>query len=36
MTENVFEETEIVKIPIDRLGFNVAFGIIDVDTFTAN
>jgi len=37
MQKNVFEDTEIVKVPSapERLGFNVAFGIIDVDTYKA-
>ena len=35
LNENVFADTDIVKIPKDRLGFNIAFGIIDLNTYKA-
>jgi len=35
MKKNVFEDTEIVKTTSGRLGFNIAFGIIDFDTYAA-
>ncbi len=31
----MFADTEIVQPQKDRLGFNIAFGIIDLDTFKA-
>ena len=31
----MFAEKEIVQNSKDRLGFNIAFGIIDLDTFKA-
>jgi len=33
MNKNHFDDAETVKTVPDRLGFNVAFGIIDIDTY---
>ena len=35
LNENVFVDTEIVQTPKDRLGFNIAFGLIDTGTYKA-
>jgi hypothetical protein len=35
LNENVFSDTEIVQNPKERLGFNIAFGIIDIFTYKA-
>jgi hypothetical protein len=35
LNENVFADTDIVQTPKDRLGFNIAFGIIDAFTYKA-
>ena len=35
MNTDVFTNSEIVQTPEDRLGFNIAFGIIDIMTWKA-
>ncbi len=35
MSPDVFTNPEIVQTPEDRLGFNIAFGIIDINTSKA-
>jgi len=35
LNENVFEDTEIIQTPKDRLGFNFAFGVFDYSSFKA-
>ncbi len=32
LSENVFADSEIIQTPKDRLGFNIAFGLVDVST----
>ncbi len=32
LNQNVFESTDIIQAPKDRLGFNIAFGVVDIDT----
>ena len=35
LNKNVFTDSEIIQTPEGRLGFNIAFGIIDIGTFKA-
>ena len=35
LNKNVFTDLEIINTPEDRLGFNIAFGIIDIMTWKA-